>query len=159
MLTMATSEHPTGVEEPTIYSHIIAQVGFQLVFNPIYDRLINRCSITPEEALKFDGQISTWESSLPFFLRESAEAAFSYHNVNSSRYRLNWRVRSLRILVFFPAFLRWVRPNKQVEWDRATDNERQVILRCLDYVHQNVCSIQNYFLHEPGNILGEWYAV
>lgn len=159
VLTMATSEHPTAVDEPTIYSHLIAQAGFQLIFNPIYDQLISRGSITPEDALQFDAEISAWESSLPLFFRETVQPVSPHHWVTSSRHRLHWRIRSLRIIIFFPALLRWVRPNNRAEWESATENEQLVILRCLDYVHQNVRSVEEYFLYESSNVLGDWYAL
>lgn len=156
---MATAVHPTAVDEPTIYSHLIAQVGFQLTFIPIYDRLISRGPFSPGDALHFDAEIAVWENSLPPYFRESFQPVYSYHRFHASLYRLKWRTRSLRMLIFFPAFLHWAHPDKRGDWDRATDHEQQGVLRCLDYAHQNVTSIQDYFLREPSDALGEWYAL
>lgn len=159
MLTMGASNYPVALEEPTIYSHLIVLVGFQLRFNPIYDRLISHGSITAQESLKFDKEISQWESSLPSFFQESAESDFSNHWTTPCKYRLHWRVRNLRMLIFFPVFLRLVRPSSAADWHCASQDERLAVLRCIDYAHQNVISIRDYFVRETSNVIGEWYAL
>ena len=156
---MATLECPAPVKEPTIYSGVSAQVGFHLVFNPIYNRLVSHTEITPSETLIYDAKISEWQSLLPTYLQESVASEYSFHWLRSSRYRLFWRVRSLRMLVFFPTFLRWVGHSKQGDWNNALEDERLSVLRCLDYAHQNISSIKDYYIYEPSSVMGDWYGL
>lgn len=159
MLTTTTSELPQSVAEPTIYSSLIAQVDFHLIFNPIYNRLINHSRITGSETLQFDAQVSDWLQSLPNYFQEQSRPEFSFHWLIPARYRLSWRVRSLRILIFFPIFLRWVVDDNGENWANATEEDRVSLSTCLDYAHQNVSSIEGYFLSEPSNVMGDWYAL
>lgn len=159
MLTPATSEYPNSVSGPTIYTSLIVQVEFHIIFSQMYYNLISHTGITPNEALKYDLEISNWQESVPPYFQENAAANFSFHWLASARYRVSWRVRCLRILIFTPVFLRWVGDNKGQDWTNMTEDEQRCLLVSLDYAHQNVISVRRYFQQEPQSVMGDWYAL
>ncbi|OQV00872.1 Fungal specific transcription factor domain-containing protein [Cladophialophora immunda] len=159
MLTMATAQRPKPVDGPTIYSGLIAGTGFQMLFNPIYNRLISNSGITPSESLAYDDEISEWQNSLPCYFQESVTPQYSFQWLRLSRYRLFWRIRGHRMLIFLPNFLLWVGPEGQGHWHGASNDDRLGVLRCLDHAHRNIESLEHFFNHEAASVMGDWYGL
>lgn len=165
MLTTSSSEPVAAVTDPTIYSNIAAQAGFHLTFNPIYNHLIScHTGVSPSESLKFDAEITDWVRTLPPYFQEEPFLGFRFHWLTTARFRLSWRIRALRMLIFFPMLLHRVgdsgsQKDAIADGPKMTEEERLGISICLGYAHENIASIQTYFQSGFESVLGDWYAL
>lgn len=167
-LTPLTTTLPPEVNEPTLYSGLIAQARFHLLTNSVYQRLISGPSLTPEETLGLQRPMEEWYNGLPdYFKQPPTPISDAFALV---RNRLMWRDWNLRILLYRPILLRWASrrwtPNSAPEPEDPLEadcrrlclrNARLTISSIADFVNNHVCTrigawYMLYFLFQAGVI-------
>jgi transcriptional regulatory protein GAL4 len=156
-LTFDTIITPKERNSPTIYSGLISQVNFTLKTCDLYNRLISKPSPTAEEVLTLDKQIEESIDDLPsWFLEEQRpEKAESWHLVGW--YRLHWRYKNLRIIMFRPFILqRLAEADKRATMSPAESECHKI---CLQNAHETIVSVNEFVTICQLSSISVWYAL
>ncbi|PYI07059.1 C6 transcription factor [Aspergillus sclerotiicarbonarius CBS 121057] len=158
-LTSITTTLPPEVNEPTLYSGLIAQARFHLLTNSVYQRLISGPSLTPEETLGLQKPMEEWYNGLPdYFKQPPTPVSDAFALV---RNRLMWRDWNLRILLYRPILLRWASrrwtPNSAPEPEDPLEADCRML--CLRNARLSIASIADFVNNHVCTRIGAWYML
>jgi transcriptional regulatory protein GAL4 len=148
------------VNEPTLYSSLIAQSKFHLVVNKISNRLLSSPPISDEEALALNSAVELWATTLPWYIQLDSPTSFSYDWHLFALPRLWWRFWNLQIILTRPFLLQWA--TKRIDsqnisiGDRKQSECRQL---CVKSAHMTINSIDKYIRHNQLSRLASWYTL
>ncbi|ODM15000.1 hypothetical protein SI65_09495 [Aspergillus cristatus] len=131
-LDATTSWLPSEVNGPTLYTGLIAQSRFHAIANAIYRRLVAKPNISIAEMQDMEKMIDDCQCSHPYYLMDEDYMPRSeWLRFSSDRLRIC--DRNLRILLWRPYLLQWVKMNSKGEESEngANDVFRENGLRCL----------------------------
>lgn len=131
-LDATTSSLPLEVNGPTLYSGLIGQSRFHAMANGIYHRLVAKPNISVAEMQDMEKMIDDCRASHPSYLIDE-DYAPRPEWLRFSGDRLQICDRNLRIILWRPYLLQWVKINSKGEGyeDGANDIFRENGLRCL----------------------------
>ncbi|KAL2784159.1 fungal-specific transcription factor domain-containing protein [Aspergillus keveii] len=159
-LTASSVALPPEVNEPTLYSGMIAQARFHLLTNSVYQRLISGPSLTPEETLNLQKPMEEWYNALPDYIKQPNSLPVS-DNFALVRNRLMWRDWNLRILIYRPVLLRWASrrwtPNTPTEPEDPFELDCRML--CLRNARLTISSITDFVNNHLCTRLGAWYML
>ena len=159
-LTTATTTLPPEVNEPTLYTGMIAQAKFHILTNSVYQRLISGPNPTPEETLNLQKPMDEWYDGLPDYIKQPNLRTIS-DNFALVRSRLLWRDWNLRILIYRPILLRWASrrwtPNTPTEPEDPSEAECRAL--CFRSARLTISSITDFVNNHPCTRLGAWYML
>ncbi|KAI9370734.1 fungal-specific transcription factor domain-containing protein [Aspergillus egyptiacus] len=159
-LTTTTTALPPDVNEPTLYSGMIAQAKFHMLTNSVYQRLISSPSPTPEETLSLEKPMEEWYNGLPDYIKQPELSSVS-DNFALVRNRLLWRDWNLRILIYRPILLRWASrrwtPNTSTEPEDPFEADCRML--CLRNARLTISSIADFVNNHLVTRLGAWYIL
>ncbi|KKK13877.1 hypothetical protein P175DRAFT_0435167 [Aspergillus ochraceoroseus IBT 24754] len=161
-LTAATTTLPPEVNEPTLYSGLIAQARFHLLTNSVYQRLISGPNPTAEETLSLQKPMEEWYNGLPDYFKQPISNNES-DNFALVRNRLMWRDWNLRILLYRPILLRWAsrrwtpNPNNHTEPEDPLEADCRKL--CLRNARLTISSIADFVNNHLCTRLGAWYML
>lgn len=164
MLTAETAVAPAPVDGPTQYSGLIEQARFCLLTNSIYNRLISTQHLSAEESLEKNRLIEGYVEGLPAYFHE-----FTGFNDPSNpwlvftRYRLHWRVKNFRVILFRPFVLQRVLLVGDSS-DPATmnsDAEKECRRICLKSARETIALVKDFLELEnlQQSLISVWYAL
>ncbi|CAM1504648.1 Fc.00g022390.m01.CDS01 [Cosmosporella sp. VM-42] len=135
-----------------------SQVEFHLMINNAYNECINNPDLPAKDLLSINAKIDAWVESLPPHLQEDS-AQSSFPRLNFASHHLLWRVRGLKIVLFFPTFVHLTRSNSlEANSDPEIRNRKEAACICVGYAHTIIISIERFFAKEASNPLRDWYA-
>lgn len=160
-LTMETCELPQPRSTPTLYSGMIAQTEFCIKTNGLYNRLISRPSPSAKEALEMDKQIAEFQANLPVYFKEEVPIDFHYdNNLVLTRFRLIWRYKNLRIIMFRPFILQRILRDADTPLSLLNGpEEKQCRRECLRNAHETIQSVSDFVANYSLSTLAVWYVV
>ncbi|ANB15131.1 galactose-responsive transcription factor GAL4 [Sugiyamaella lignohabitans] len=173
-LTALSTITPVERDRPTIYSGMIAQSKFTVQTSSLYNRLISKPIPSAEEVLEMDKQIDTFIRDIPPWFAENGPP-ISHYTAGSqlndatiaglilSRYRLHWRYKNLRIIMFRPFVVQTIlSTNSQNDTSSSTptsEAELQCKTICLQNAHQTILSVEEFVSTGQLSSISVWYAV
>ncbi|KAL4973728.1 fungal-specific transcription factor domain-containing protein [Aspergillus desertorum] len=159
-LTSTTTTVPPEVNEPTLYTGMLAQAKFHILTNSVYQRLISGPNLTPEETLNLQKPMEEWYNALPDYIKNPAPGSMS-DNFALVRSRLLWRDWNLRILIYRPVLLRWASkrwtPNTPTEPEDPYEAECRML--CFRNAKLTISSIADFVNNYPCTRVGAWYML
>ncbi|KAL3418309.1 C6 transcription factor [Phlyctema vagabunda] len=160
-LTTTTDSLPGEIEEPTIYSSLIAQSKFHYTVKGLYNRLISHPEPTAQELLDLEKPINTWEESIPSYFQTDSPGVQSNNSLLLARYRLHWRSWNVRIVLFRPVILRWAAKPWKSNNNAFSETQDEIMCRqrCLENARLTINSISDYMLNNISSRLGTWYML
>ncbi|ODQ64232.1 hypothetical protein NADFUDRAFT_83788 [Nadsonia fulvescens var. elongata DSM 6958] len=160
-LTIESESLPPAVAGPTIYSGLIAQTQFALASNEIYNRLISKPSPTAEEVLYLDKRIDEFINKLPIYFQEEHQDDNGPHWLVFTQYKLGWRYRNLRIILFRPFILQRIlsEGEKPMPMNMNGTAEKECRRACLKNAHDTITSVERFVLNQERSIISVWYAL
>ncbi|UKZ77012.1 hypothetical protein TrVFT333_004728 [Trichoderma virens FT-333] len=158
-LTARTKTQPKELPGLTIYSGLIAHAEFHLMINETYNICVNSSDLRAKDLLCFNASIDSWMKPLPPHLQEDYPAQTAYPRLNFSAHHLIWRVRSLKIGLFFPFLVRRAGTESLETGQAHGVNWQEAVRVCVDYSHNIVGSIEDFFANEPPNPLRDGYGL
>ncbi|CAN6611904.1 hypothetical protein TRVA0_005S00210 [Trichomonascus vanleenenianus] len=162
-LTPDSTFDPVERTTPTLYSGLIAQTKFCLRTNGIYNRLISRPPPTAEEALEMSKRIEEFcTTEIPAYLKigSPAESVAQEHWLVLTKYRLTWRYRNLRIIMFRPFVLQRVLSEGDKPIPKMNSPAEKECRRiCLKSAHDTIVSVDEFVTYYPRTTISVWYAV
>ncbi|EMD87965.1 hypothetical protein COCHEDRAFT_1183130 [Bipolaris maydis C5] len=157
-LTPQTTQLPTELDTPTIYSALREQSSFHMQTNHITNRLLAEPSLSAEAALAFNTTMEAWAHMVPPYFQLSHPPYMPARWYVFARSRLWWRFWNLKIIIFRQILLRRAIAERGQIPDEATQSAQDECKRlCLDAAHSTVTSIHQYTMSEPSRLEG-WYA-
>ncbi|KAJ6278777.1 fungal-specific transcription factor domain-containing protein [Bipolaris maydis] len=157
-LTPQTTQLPTELDTPTIYSALREQSSFHMQTNHITNRLLAEPSLSAEAALAFNTTMEAWAHMVPSYFQLSHPPYMPARWYVFARSRLWWRFWNLKIIIFRQILLRRAIAERGQIPDEATQSAQDECKRlCLDAAHSTVTSIHQYTMSEPSRLEG-WYA-
>jgi transcriptional regulatory protein GAL4 len=160
-LSTDSTELPKPRLTPTLYSGMIAQTELCTKTNAMYNKLITRPSPSAREVLEMDKQIAEFQENLPSYFKEEIPIDFHYDNfLVLTRFRLIWRYKNLRIMMFRPFILQRVLSEGDTPLRLLNGpNEKQCRRECLRNAHETILSVSDFVSNYSLSNLGVWYAV
>jgi transcriptional regulatory protein GAL4 len=157
-LTFGTVTAPNERDTPTLYSGMISQTKFTLKTTDLYNRLISKPSPTAEEVLTLDKQIDEFIDELPMWFREHQIPERTDSWLMFARYRLHWRYKNLRIIMFRPFVIQGLGEAYQTS-SKMSSAESRCYEICLRNAHETIVSVNEFVSTCQLSSISVWYAV
>jgi transcriptional regulatory protein GAL4 len=159
-LTPSTPKIPLEVNEPTLYSSLIAQSELHLIANHIFNRLLSSSEITASEALSFSSTLQSWEFELPWYFQREVSPVHWYDWYLYARCRLWWRYWNMQIILTRSFLLQWAMERRSADLDTNNDTEQMECRdRCIMNARLTIESIDDYVRNFSLTKLAAWYAL
>lgn len=163
-LTANTTAVPHELSRPTQYSGLIEQARFCLLTNSIYNRFISTPYMSAEESLDKNRLLEKYVAGLPPYFHE-----FTGYNDPSkpwlvfTRYRLHWRIKNFRVVLFRPFVLQRVLlvGDRPVPATMNSAAEKECRRICLKAARETIFLVKD-FLELPNlqqSLISVWYAL
>lgn len=147
---------PSELNEATTYSYVRTQSAYHLATIPIYNRLISSRFPSASELIAMDDDlIEGWRRQLPHFFNDYNLQLDSEHLLGHSIGR--WRFRIMRIIMYRPFFLGWVR-NGLKPLQTSVPNDAATS-RCLVAAEDCVSIISHFWATATRTRLAAWYVL
>lgn len=159
MVTARTTSLPEELPGPTIYSNLLAQIKFHMLFNSTYNRCLNHRELRVKELLEIDAEMDEWMKSLPPHLQEDHQNLPQTPWLSFAPYHLLWRVRCLRTTLFFPILLKHASRSSMTDSSLLDPDHQEAFRVCVQSAHASIASIASFFSKGASNALRDWYAL
>lgn len=126
----------------------------------MYSRRTSSTDIPADELLTLNTKITNWLTASSPYFQEEIQLDNPPEWLLTARYRVFWRVRNFRILMLCPVLLRWASERARGTYLHETDTKALQLCRqlCLNYAHQNIASVAEYFSRNSFSPQVDWYA-
>lgn len=147
---------PSELDEATTYSYVRTQSAYHIATIPIYNRLISSRFPSAAELTAMDDElIEGWRGRLPQFYNDSDLQLSNEHQLGHSISR--WRFRIMRIIMYRPFFLIWVRNGlKPLQFSLPNDSATS---RCLVAAEECILIISRFWSTATRTRLAAWYVL
>ena len=148
------------MNEPTLYSSLIAQAKFHLAANKVLERLLSSTNLSAGEALALNNVMTPWTAALPWYfqLNQPLECCWDWYLF--ARSRLWWKFWNLQITLTRPFLLQWVSRNigsrHSFDGDRE---EKECRSLCTSSAHNTITSIEEYIRQHSLTSVTSWYTL
>lgn len=160
-LTFENETMPSERTEPTLYSGLIAQCNFSHKTNEIFNRVISRPSPTAIEALEMNKRIDEFCNDMPEFFKDGSIVDQTKPWLKLAKYKLGWRFRNLRLILFRPFILQRVLS----EGDHNplpvmnSPEEKECRRMCLRSAHNTIVSVNEFIQTNEQTPMSVWYTI
>ena len=152
--------NPQEVDEPTLYSSLIAQAEFHLAGNKVLRRLLSSPSLLAGEALDLNAVLTRWHATIPSYFRLDQPPASSSDWYLFARSRLWWKFWNLQITLTRPFLHQWVSRRFESQHNLDGDREEQECKSlCTHGAHETITSIGDYIHQNKMSRVASWYAL
>lgn len=164
-LTAESTEFPLERLTPTLYSGLIAQTQLNMKVNKVYNRIIAKPSPTAEEVLELNKRIDEFTAGLPSYFQEDGNMSPYRNGVVFAKYRLMWRYKNLRIIMFRPFVLQRILSSDQSNNNvprsamMSSPAEKECRRICLQNSHETIQSVNEFLYTSTRSTISVWYAV
>jgi transcriptional regulatory protein GAL4 len=160
-LTPQTTILPDEILYPTAYTGLVSQSLFHLATNNLHHRLISTPYPLPEELLRLNQTIESWENSIPPYFQLGSPTFHSNEAFLFARYRLSWRSWNLQIILFRPVVLQLAARRKQSEPSSVPDTDEELACRekCIQSARAAINSISDFVATGMVSRLSTWYML
>ncbi len=148
------------MDEPTLYSSLIAQAKFHLAANKILKRLLSSTKLSAGEALALNNVMNPWSAALPWYFQLDQTPTSSWDWYVFARSRLWWKYWNLQITLTRPFLLHWVSGHIEHRHNFDSDREeKECRSLCINSAHQTITSIEEYIRQTPLTRVASWYTL
>lgn len=158
-LTAENMEMPPERTTPTLYSGLIAQARLNIKVNKAYNRIIGKPSPTAEEVLDLNKRINEFTAELPTYFTETGNLGPAITGVVFAKYRLAWRYKNLRIIMFRPFVLQRIISGDNRNRTMNSPAEKECRRICLQNAHETIQSVNAFVTTTARSTITVWYAV
>jgi transcriptional regulatory protein GAL4 len=148
------------VDEPTLYSSLIAQAKFHLAANKILKRLLSSTNLSAREALALNDLMTPWTAALPWYFQLDQAPKSSSGWYLFARSNLWWKFWNLQITLTRPFLIQWV--SRSIESRHTFDGDREekeCRSLCISSAHQTITSMVEYIRQNPLTSVTSWYTL